>query len=54
MESTEFFEGVRCLLVDRKDTPQWKYERAAQVPLEELEHYFSPFKAYSGNVDLDI
>lgn len=54
MESTEFFEGVRCLLVDRKDTPNWKYERAAEVPEEELESYFKPFTFESGNVELEI
>jgi len=25
MQGNEFFEGVRCTLIDRKDTPKWKY-----------------------------
>lgn len=28
MEDSEFFEGVRCLLVDRKDKPKWKYAKS--------------------------
>lgn len=26
MAGNEFFEGVRCTLIDRKDTPKWKYQ----------------------------
>jgi Enoyl-CoA hydratase/isomerase len=54
MEGTEFFEGVRCLLVDRKDKPQWKYITASQASNEEIDAYFTPFEASSGNVELQI
>lgn len=44
MQAEEFFEGVRCLLVDRGDEPQWKYERASMVPQHEIDEYFIPFR----------
>lgn len=53
MQGDEFFEGVRCVLVDRKDTPKWKYERASDVPKEEVEEYFAPFKT-SRNEELEL
>jgi len=54
MEDTEFFEGVRCLLVDRKDKPKWKYLSSDLVPAKELEHYFMPFQKGESNTELEI
>lgn len=54
MEDTEFFEGVRCLLVDRKDKPKWKYSNPDLVPAQELEHYFLPFQKGDSNTELEI
>lgn len=42
MEGNEFFEGVRTVLVDRKDTPKWTYASPLEVPKEEIESYFAP------------
>ena len=52
MDGGEFFEGVRCLLVDRKDTPKWKYEFENAVPQEEVASYFAEFANKS--IDLEI
>lgn len=42
MEGSDFFEGVRTVLVDRKDIPKWTYKNALDVPDSEVERYFSP------------
>jgi hypothetical protein len=43
MKGSEFFEGVRCLLVDRKDKPKWKYDDIALIPESEVKQFFQPF-----------
>lgn len=40
MRGTDFFEGTRCVLVDRHDKPRWVYPTLEQVPREEVEKYF--------------
>lgn len=42
MGETEFFEGVRCLLVDRKDTPKWRYAQTKDISDAEVNKYFEP------------
>ena len=40
MEGNDFFEGVRCALIDKKDKPQWSYQKASDVPQSEVDKYF--------------
>lgn len=52
MEGIDFFEGVRCLLVDRGDKPGWEFDNIEKVGKEEVEKYF---KALDNDfVELDI
>ena len=41
MNHTEFFEGVRALLVDKDKSPNWKYKSVAELPYEEIEWFFN-------------
>lgn len=41
MQDKDFFEGVRCVLVDKKDTPKWKYTNPFEMSDSEVEKYFS-------------
>lgn len=41
MENPDFYEGVRCTLVDKKATPNWRYKSPFDVPQEEIDRYFS-------------
>lgn len=47
MDGNEFFEGVRCLLVDRKDTPKWQFKSIEDVPDTEVAEYFMHMKDQS-------
>ena len=40
MNHTEFFEGVRALLVDKDKSPKWKYAKVADIPRSEVEFFF--------------
>lgn len=40
MNHTEFFEGVRALLVDKDKKPQWKHKSVAEVTQEEINWFF--------------
>lgn len=40
MAHTEFFEGVRALLVDKDRKPVWKHARVADVTAEEVAWFF--------------
>lgn len=41
MEHTEFFEGVRALLVDKDKSPKWKHSTVQEVKREEVEAFFN-------------
>lgn len=41
MSGEDFFEGVRCAIVDKKDKPKWKYPSPDLVPDELIKMYFS-------------
>lgn len=40
MEGNDFFEGVRCTLVDKNDKPKWQYSSLKEVPQQEIDSYF--------------
>ncbi|ALS98589.1 enoyl-CoA hydratase/isomerase family protein [Lacimicrobium alkaliphilum] len=40
-EVGEFQEGVRALLIDKDNQPQWKYPDVEQVPDSLIEHFFT-------------
>ena len=40
MEHTEFYEGVRALLVDKDKNPQWKHASVAEVSPEDVAFFF--------------
>jgi enoyl-CoA hydratase/carnithine racemase len=53
MQSGEFFEGVRCLLVDKEKTrAKWKYNTLADVPEEVVAGHFAPLGPDSGCKEL--
>lgn len=37
---TEFFEGVRALLIEKDKNPKWKFKSVPEVPIEELKLFF--------------
>ena len=37
---TEFFEGVRALLIDKDKNPKWKYQSVKDVKKEDLDFFF--------------
>jgi hypothetical protein len=41
MNHTEFFEGVRALLVDKDKNPQWRHKSVDDVTREEVEFFFN-------------
>ena len=43
MSHSEFFEGVRCLLVDRNDKPKWAWTNSADIKASDVEQFFKPF-----------
>ena len=40
-EYGEFQEGIRALLIDKDNAPQWKFDDVASVPEEVVEYFFS-------------
>ncbi len=40
MENADFFEGVRCKLVDTKDKPKWQYKSIEEITDSEVDSYF--------------
>ena len=51
LAGTEFYEGVRCTLVDRNDKPKWMYPTLKDVPRDEVLKYFEKLPAH---LELDI
>ena len=40
MKHTEFYEGVRALLVDKDKNPQWKHSNVNEVTSEDVAYFF--------------
>ncbi|KAF0719995.1 Aste57867_646 [Aphanomyces stellatus] len=42
METADFFEGVRAVIVDKDNKPQWEHPTVASVTAAEVEKFFEP------------
>lgn len=40
MEANDFFEGVRCTLIDKNDTPKFQHASVRDVKQSEINKYF--------------
>ena len=41
MKHTEFYEGVRALLVDKDKNPQWKHSSVHEVTQADIDFFFN-------------
>ena len=41
MEHTEFYEGVRSMLVQKDKNPNWKYKKVDDIPQSEIDLFFN-------------
>ena len=48
---TEFFEGVRALLIDKDKNPKWKHKSVLDVTKEDVDFFFD--RKAQLNLDLD-
>ena len=44
MAGNDFFEGVRCVLIDKKDKPKWTYKSPLDLKDELVKAYFEPLE----------
>ena len=51
MAGHDFFEGVRCMLIDKVDIPNWEHSSLASVPDGVVENYFEKL---SQNLELNL
>lgn len=42
MQNHDFYEGVRCAIVDKGDTPRWRPASIDGVSAEDVDAYFQP------------
>jgi len=40
-EFGEFQEGVRALLIDKDNQPNWRYKKVADIPQSTIEYFFT-------------
>ena len=50
MNHTEFFEGVRALLVEKDKSPKWKHANINEVTREDVKYFFD--RPETCNLDL--
>ena len=41
MYGNDFYEGVRTVLIDRKDKPKWTFKSPLDVPSSLVDEYFA-------------
>jgi enoyl-CoA hydratase len=44
LQGHDFYEGVRAVIVDKDQKPQWKPSTLNEVTPQAVEHYFSPLE----------
>lgn len=50
MNHTEFFEGVRALLIDKDRSPKWRHANVSEITREEVNMFFE--RPETCNLDL--
>ncbi len=38
---SDFYEGVRALLIDKDKSPKWQYQQLSEISKDEINHYFA-------------
>ena len=46
VKNHDFYEGIRAALIDKDRQPKWKPARLSEVPMREIETYFSPLPGH--------
>lgn len=44
LQGHDFIEGIRAVIIDKDQTPQWKPATLADVTMQDVEHYFAPLE----------
>lgn len=50
MEHTEFYEGVRSLLIMKDKNPNWKYKKVDDVTQSEINSFFDRNESLNLNI----
>mmetsp|Transcript_7544 Transcript_7544/g.16494 ORF Transcript_7544/g.16494 Transcript_7544/m.16494 type:complete len:95 (+) Transcript_7544:93-377(+) len=54
MQGSDFKEGIRALLVDKDNAPQWNPPTLESVSDESVEAYFEPLEDYRHELDVFV
>ena len=52
MADGEFFEGVRCVLVDKGATPNWRFKNIKDVKDTDVSKFFEPMADKARELDI--
>ncbi len=50
MEHSEFYEGVRSLLIQKDKNPNWKYKKVEDIPQSEINSFFNRKESLNLNI----
>lgn len=46
MQNPDFFEGVRCTLLEKGAKPKWSHKSIHEVPESDVKKYFEPLNSF--------